>query len=387
MPSFDLNDPKGRADALEWQKQVLHVQDEAKRAFRAEQSGSTTLPEILTLRERLARPRKETVWRIDQLQRAGHRVFFTAQFKAGKTTLAANLVRSVLDGDQFLDTFKTTVIDGTLALFDFEMDGDQLDDWYRDQKIQHDDRLVVFPMRGAATLFNILDKDVLHYWVELLKARGVKYLILDCLRPVLDALGLNEHTEVGLFLTPFDALLREANIPEAVVVQHMGHQGERARGDSRQLDWPDATWKMTREKAKDGEVDPAAPRFFSAYGRDVDVPETQLVYDAKTRRLALLVSGDGQGSSRADAKSRAAMDAIYQFVSTAEDAPSGVEIQKAVMPRGHTQANVREALRDAVTSGVLVEGKGKNGGKAYSAAGLHVEPGFLDSLKLGKSGI
>src|SRR6185503_6838808 len=123
-----------------------------------------------------------------------------------------------------------------------------------------------------------------------------------CLRPVLDALGLNEHTEVGLFLTALDALLREANIPEALVIQHMGHKGERARGDSRLLDWPDVGWTLVREK----DDDPASPRFFKAYGRDVDVAEKQLAFDAATRRLSVVGADEG-GMSRADARVAAAL--------------------------------------------------------------------------------
>jgi hypothetical protein len=74
----------------------------------------------------------------------------------------------------------------------------------------------------------------------------------------------------------------------------MGHSGERARGASRLRDWPDVEWRLVREKTENGDVDPAAPRYFSAYGRDVDVPESRLVFDPATRHLTL------EGGSRAD---------------------------------------------------------------------------------------
>jgi hypothetical protein len=76
----------------------------------------------------------------------------------------------------------------------------------------------------------------------------------------------------------FDALLRDVGpddrAADGMVVHHMGHAGERSRGDSRILDWPDASWKLVREDLDD----PASPRYLSAFGRDVDVPEgaTQL---------------------------------------------------------------------------------------------------------------
>jgi hypothetical protein len=383
---IDWNDPKQRAAAIEHEKHVLRARDEAKRAVAAERNAATEPPDILTLRERLALPRPETKWRIANLQGVGHRVLIAAQFKAGKTTLAANVARSVLDGDPFLDTFKTTAIEGALALFDFEMSPTQLDDWYRAQNIQRDDQLLVIPMRGAASSFNIIDAEARGEWVKRLRAFGVKYLILDCLRPVLDALGLNEHTEAGLFLTALDALLTEAGIPEALVIQHMGHKGERARGDSRLLDWPDVGWTLTREKVKaergeEAVDDPSAPRYFKAFGRDVDVPEAQLTYNPKTRRLSMAVDDDGQGASRADVKDAATRQAIFDFVSKAASPPSQNEIEKGVKGVG-TQVDVRRVLHAAVAKGLIVVEPGKRGARTHRIAESPVEPGLLDSVLL-----
>jgi hypothetical protein len=329
----------------------------AKRFVDAEERRKVEPPEVLTLRERLARPRLVVNWRIAQFQAVGHRVLLAAQFKAGKTTMVANVARSLLDGAMFLDTFDVAAINGAVALLDFEMSATQLDDWYRDVAIDNDDRLLVIPMRGAASSFNIIEPEARDRWAALLKAEGVQYLILDCLRPVLDALGLNEHTEAGLFLTALDALLREADIPEALVIQHMGHKNERARGDSRLLDWPDVGWTLVRES----EEDPSSARFIRAFGRDVDVPETRLVYCTVTRRLA--VEG---GGSRADAKVTAALVDVCAFVGHAEKPPSGHQIEDAVKLNEHTQRAIRRALREGVAQGVLVTQPGRNGGSIYT---------------------
>lgn len=351
-----------RKDAL---KEKERLRREIRRELDTEErlASATAPPDILTLRERLSRPRPAVKWRISQLQAAGHRVLLAAQFKAGKTTLAANLARSVLDGDPFLATYDVAAIDGTLALFDFEMSATQLDDWYCAQRITHDDRLLVIPMRGAASAFDIANPEVRARWVALLKSHKVAYLILDCLRPVLDALGLNEHTEVGLFLTALDELLREAGIPEALVIQHMGHNKERARGDSRLLDWPDVGWTLVRGD----DEDPASPRFFKAYGRDVDVPETQLAYDDVTRRLAVVGAEDG-GGSRANAKAGAALKDVCEFVARAGEPPSGRQVYENVKVHGHTQKALRQAIKKGVETGVLLEDTGKNGGAAYRCA-------------------
>src|SRR6185295_16578040 len=120
----------------------------------------------------------------------------------------------------------------------------------------------------------------------------VSYIVVDCLRPILDALGLDEHSDSGRFLVALDALLFEANISECLLVHHMGHVGERSRGDSRLRDWPDVEWRLVRQDS-----DPASARFLTAYGRDVDVPENQLHFDAATRHLTVA------GGTRRDAKS------------------------------------------------------------------------------------
>jgi hypothetical protein len=101
----------------------------------------------------------------------------------------------------------------------------------------------------------------------------------------------------------FDALLKEAETADAVLVTHLGHTGERARGDSRFRDWPDVEWRLVRQDDQ-----PGSPRFLSAYGRDVDVPESQLAYDPQTRRLTLL------GGSRNDLKFMAALDAVVSLL-------------------------------------------------------------------------
>jgi hypothetical protein len=126
---------------------------------------------------------------------------------------------------------------------------------------------------------------------------------LDCLRPALDANGLDEHSDVGVFLTAFDALLEEASIPDALMVHHMGHSGERSRGDSRLQDWPDAIWTIVRENEN-----PASDRFFKAYGRDVDLGEGRLEFNPENRHLSY------HPGSRGDTKVEASTIAVISLL-------------------------------------------------------------------------
>jgi hypothetical protein len=363
------------------EKATLKIKERVRREVRRElnaeerQAAAVPLPEILTLRERLARPRPPVCWRFTGVQAIGHRVLLAAQFKAGKTTLAANVARSALDGDAFLGAYSAAPVDGAVALLDFEMSATQLDTWYADQQIQNDDRLFVFPMRGAASAFDILNPEVRSEWVTTLQSRRIVYLILDCLRPVLDALGLNEHTEVGLFLTALDHLLRAAGIPEALVIQHMGHTHERARGDSRLRDWPDVEWTLVREKPDDL----GSARYFRAYGRDVDVTETQLSYDQLTRRLFVVGLEEG-GLTRTSAKVEAGMAFVCQLLESVDAPQSQTSLEKAGVRAGVPRDAIRKGLQLAVETGavVAVDG-GRGGGNKYRSA-FGPRPDWLPGL-------
>lgn len=351
----------GVADGLARETRILEEMErerakrEARRRLDDESRGASGVPPILTLRERLARPHKPIAYRIDNLQPADSRVMLAAQFKAGKTTLIGNLIRSLVDGDPFLGRYVATPTPGAVWLLDFEMSDSQLDDWLRAQCIRDDDRVVVVPMRGRAAAFDILNPSLMAAWANRMREGAASYLILDCLRPVLDAVGLDEHRDAGRFLVAFDALLADANITEAAVVHHMGHTGERARGDSRLRDWPDAEWRLVRKNDE-----PGSPRFLTAYGRDVDVAESQIAFDPITRHLVV------SGGSRKDAKAVAALAVVIELLRDAQEPLSGREIKK----RLHDCEDVKRdgidaALKYGAKNGELAVTYGSKRAKLY----------------------
>lgn len=343
------------AKALEKELQRQRAAKEARRQLGAEDRASKPLPEFLSLAQRLERPRTELRFRIAGWQPAGARAMLSAQFKAGKTTLVGNLTRSLVDGDPFLGVAAVEPIEGRVAILDFEMSERQVEDWLADQRIEHPDRLILVALRGAASTFDITDEHVRAEWASRLRDHAVRYVVLDPLRPVLDALGMDENHDGGRFLTAFDELLAEAGIPEACVVHHMGHAGERSRGDSRFRDWPDVEWRLVRKSD-----DPNSERYVSAYGRDVDVSESRIRIDETTRRLTLV------GGSRRDAEALAALDAVIDLLASEGVPMSGNAIEKALADTKHTQ----RAVRDALTKGAQI---GSELGGQYGA--LHLSRG------------
>jgi len=289
---------------------------EAHRQLDREARGAIQLPEFVSLRTALTQRRPQLEWRIEQWQPRRANVMLTAQFKAGKTTLIGNLIRSLLDGDSFLGEHAVVPLTGTVVLIDTEMSQATLEAWLAAQRISADDRIIPLALKGSIASFDLLDDEVRAAWAARLRDYHAEYLVLDNVRPVLDVHGLDEHRDAGRVLVALDSLLRDAAIGESCVVHHMGHTGERARGDSRLRDWPDVEWRVVRQ-----DENPASTRYISAYGRDVEIAESQLIYDRPSRRLTM------EAGTRKDSLLRDDLGRIRLVVNSSEQPLSGRQIK------------------------------------------------------------
>lgn len=324
----------------------LRAREQARRILKQEQAGSQgERPPIKLGNAFLAEPDEATTFRLAELLPTGGRVILAAQYKAGKTTLMGNLVRSLVDGEPFLDRFDVLTPARRVVVVDNELSEPMMRRWLRDQDIVGTDRFAAVSLRGKVSTFDILDREVRREWAGALGDIGADVLILDCLRPVLDALGLDENTDAGRFLVAFDELLNEACIGEAVVVHHMGHNGERSRGASRLRDWPDVEWRLVRQDTED----PASPRYFSAYGRDVEVGESLLGYDPIRRRLTL------SGGNRRQAAARDVLPAVLDLLASNPDGLSKRNIEKHLVEgAGEKRQAVRAAVQFAVNEQLVI---------------------------------
>jgi hypothetical protein len=340
----------------------IRIREAAQRKVRTEQRRDLGSLEPIRLTEFLATPDEPTQYRIDSLWPTGGRIVLAAQFKAGKTTTVNNIVRSLADSDPFLGRFDTTP--ARVALVDFEMDSRKVRQWLRDQQIRNTDNVHVVPLRGKVSAFDVLDSKVRSEWAA--RIRGTDVAIFDCLRPILDSLGLDENRDAGRLLTVLDELLNEAQVPEGMLVHHMGHSGERSRGDSRIIDWPDATWKLVRENP---ELE-GSPRYFSAYGRDVFRAESLLEYDPQTRRLTL------RGGNRQDAANERLMPPLFERLAANPDGMSGRQIEDALVEAGHGRNEARKAREYAVKRLYLVTSPG-----AKNAIIHRINPDLPESVR------
>ena len=326
----------------------LRVREAARESVAAERATAIDLPGLHPLGAFLAVPDEDVTHRVDGLWPTGGRVVLSAPHKSGKTTLTGNLARSLADGEPFLDAYAVRPVTRVVML-DNELDERMLRRWLRDQSIANTAVVELVPLRGRLSTFNILDPTTRTRWAEHIGPADV--LLFDCLRPALDALGLSEDKDAGRFLEALDELITEARIAEALVVHHMGHQGERSRGDSRILDWPDALWKLVKDPEREDE-DTSRRVYFTAYGRDVDHPETLLTYHSETRRLSV------GGGSRLQRKRDHIADAILEYV-TESPGCTQTGIERAVEGRREV---IRAAVKSLVDQGKVVR---ERSGQAY----------------------
>ncbi len=349
-------DPHTQAVYVEAEK--LRVREAARSLVSAEKADVLSLPSPWRLDLFLAQPDPVVAYRVQTLMPAEARVLLAAQHKAGKTTLVANLIRALVDGEMFLGTFAVRQA-RRVVLIDNELSEKMLRTWLREQGIVNADRVELISLRGRVSTFDLLDEAMRARWAKAIGRADV--LILDCLRPALDALGLSEDKDAGRFLVAFDTLLAEAGIAETIVVHHMGHVGERARGDSRLLDWPDALWRLVRDKDDGNEVDVNvnAPRYLTAYGRDVDLGETLLAFDPVTRRLTVA------GGSRRDVKRDAALADLISYLTDQDEPLSANKIENAPELRRHPRDTRRDALKDGVLAGKILVQDGERNAKLH----------------------
>ena len=330
---------------VEREAHKIRVREAAQRKVRTEQRRDPGGLDPIRLTEFLAIPDEIVQYRIAGLWPIGGRIVLAAQWKVGKTTLTGNTIRALADGALFLNRFQTQPAEVTLL--DFEMDARKIRQWLRDQKITYGDHVHVIPLRGKVSRFDILDPEIRSQWAT--RLRGSDVAIFDCLRPILDAFGLDENRDAGRLLMAINELLNEAGVPEALIVHHMGHSGERSRGDSRIIDWPDATWKLIRENA---EVE-GSPRYFSAYGRDVYQAESSLQFNPETRRPALV------GGNRTDASNTRLLEPLLEILRGSEDGMSGRQLEDAMVDAGHGRNASRNARQYAVKNGHVITAPGK----------------------------
>lgn len=338
----------------------LRVRDVARREFARERGTEPAQPAPVSLTDLLAQVDDAPDWAIDSLWPAGGKVLLSGPAKAGKTTLIANVVKSFADGVPLLARPQMRLDDWRVAsagfavperrrvvLLDFEMTASQLRRWLREVGVVATDDVHIELMRGRA--FDPRDPAQRATWAAMLRGLGAGVLIVDPIRPLLAALGLDENSaEVQQVLTALDTLCADGGVTELLVGHHTNHQGERASGSTAFLGWPDALWFLTRDPM-------SGQRAFSAEGRDVLERETVLTFDRGTRRLAL---GEGDRAANRDNGDVDTVSAI--IAETQGETVRGLRQLARETELGTKEQRTNDAIKAAVACGRVHVHYGRN---------------------------
>ena len=100
---------------------ALRIEREARRRLDAEECPPVEPPPIRGLSDLLAQPDAPTQYVIDKVAPTNSRIMLAAQYKAGKSTLVGNLIRSLADQQPFLDHYEVHQPARRIVLLDTEL--------------------------------------------------------------------------------------------------------------------------------------------------------------------------------------------------------------------------------------------------------------------------
>ncbi|WP_433117117.1 AAA family ATPase [Micromonospora sp. CA-246542] len=245
-----------------------------------------------------------------------------AQFKTGKTALAMDLARCLVDGEPFLDRFP--VVRSRVGFWSLEVELDELRrEFMNPLGIDGEGRMAVWD--GVGQPVNILSEPGKAWTIRWLKQYKVKVWMIDSLAVLAVWAGVNidkDNDQTRRLFAAIDEIKRQARVKVSFILAHtprseMEEGKERARGASAIDEHAGARWIYTME----GEI-----RFLRINGRGVKLDQTSLMWDEETHR-----SMAGMAGSRGE-------------VTGAE----GVETIRAIVYKNPWQFNTKALLREAV---------------------------------------
>jgi hypothetical protein len=251
----------------------------------------------ISLTDLLAQNVQKTKWAIEDLLIMFGKVFLAAKAKSGKTTMSMSLLKSLADGDDFLGKFKVNPVEGRIGYMNLELTEHQMQEWVGRQDIKNHDRIHFWNLRGKVNPFRSANSR--NHLIEEIKSLGIKTLIIDTFSKIFPG-EANNNSEVNRFLAMLDVTLDKAGVEQLIMLVHAGNDGSKIRGATALTDHPDGIWYLASDEEGN--------RFFHAIGRDISVPEGQLIYEPETSALTYT------GSSKKLAKGVSAKDKVLAFI-------------------------------------------------------------------------
>lgn len=314
-------DPRGDDEFDEYLRKARLFRAAETDARRMEAAAAWTMPPVPTSAyEQLAEAPPEVEWIFRDLWVGNAQI--NAQKKSGKTTFAMNAAASLLTRDPFLGRFDVDVeSDCRVGYLNMELTKAQFNRWTSEMALPDEALKRLYPYHGREHgNLDFTNSAAAEWVVRWLRAAGITVVIMDPLGSFYEQPSGGDPNAAYLrWWRHLESVVREAELRGVLIVHHSGYSedgGNRARGASAMMDKPDVnlTYRYNVGEGTHTDAPADTKRYLSAFGRDVDVKEFELEYNARARRLN--VTG---GGGRLDAEMVQQATRAWDIVRTAEE--------------------------------------------------------------------
>lgn len=244
-----------------------------------------------SLQHQIDNPEPDIGWCVEGLIPGRGSVQINAQWKVGKTSLAAvNLATCLATGKPFLRRYPVHMESHeSVAIWNLEVHRQTLVDWIASTGIPRASQQRIHPLSLTGKRIDLLNPVIAADTVKWLVERGIAVWIIDPLSKLY--LGdENSNSEYNEWWAAVQDIASRAGVRVVVLVHHTGHTGTRARGASAMMGAPDVLITY-RHSGDDGQPPPDSRRWLRAFGRNVDVPSFEIAYAPDTHELFAHESG------------------------------------------------------------------------------------------------
>jgi hypothetical protein len=221
-----------------------------------------------------------------------------------------------------------------------------MQEWVTRQGILNQERVHFWNLRGKANPFrSAISRARL---IEEIRSLGVKTLIIDTFAKIFPGQA-NDNSEVNRFLVMLDDVLDKAGVEQLVMLVHAGNDAKKIRGATALTDHPDSIWYLFNDDDKN--------RYFSAIGRDTDIPEGLIEFDPITNQLEFT------GAGKQVAKDSTAKSKVLEFIQKNPGSNASL-IDDAIGGNRAFKIKIRKQL---IKEGLVFTKKGPNNSDLYFA--------------------
>lgn len=309
---------------------------------------------------------------IDGLFVRGHVVTLAGQKKVGKSTLVGNLMKSLADGEPFLNKFEVRrSLAGRVGVWNCEMEAQDFVEYLTRMQIRSDDRIVMGNLRDYRV--NLMTDVGMQWTISWLLSREVEIWMPDPWSKMCAWAGVdeNDNSQVKQLLNRIDEIKRLAGLGGIFMPVHPpraanGQDGAdvRGRGASALDEWPDELWMYLRDEDI---------RTLKVEGRGVLLEDTVLDFDHGTGLLRV------NGSTRRQVKNDGAKDKVLEYIR----ANPGTKSSAIYDALGLQTAAASKAILGLETDGLIERVPGEKGAKLCYATDREAPARGCSALGIG----